>query len=353
MISPRRRGQTRLVTSVRKCAESDDRSETNGRRRHTARDAQEHDWKYWIEADGRRPLQLSALVSSLTIFAPAKINLFLAITGRRPDGFHNLVSVVAPVEWGDELTVEPAADFSLVCEDPAVPHDHSNLVLKAADAFRTASGWRGGATFSLQKRIPIGAGLGGGSSDAAAALRALNQLAGNILSVAALTNVAARVGSDCALFLHEGPVVMRGRGEEITLLQDSARRRLKGRNVLIFKPAFSISTAWAYARLAAGAPSSYLPPTEAEARLTGWQAGSDGPEKLLYNRMETVAFAKFPALPVLLEQLNRDFGLTAGMSGSGSACFVLLPDGAPIEAICGSIRRAWGDSTFLVRTRLQ
>lgn len=292
-------------------------------------------------------------MSSLTVFAPAKINLFLAITGRRDDGFHDLVSVAAPLAWGDELSVAPASDFSLGCADPAVPSDSSNLILKAAEAFRSETGWTGGAKFWLEKRVPLGAGLGGGSSDAAAALKALNELAGGILPPDRLAALAARVGSDCALFLHDGPVVMRGRGEQVTALADGARDRLRGRKLLVFKPAFAISTAWAYARLAAAAPRGYLPPAEADARLVAWQNGSASAEDLLYNNLEPVAFTKFPALPVLLARLHRDFGLAPRMSGSGSACFSFLPDDAPVAEVCAAIRQTWGDSAFLVQTRLQ
>ncbi len=124
----------------------------------------------------------SSIVKQVVVAAPAKINLFLAITGRRADGFHDLVSVVAPVEFGDTLRAELAESFSLTCSDPAVPVDETNLVLKASRAFAAASNWKGGAKFTLEKRIPMGAGLGGGSSDAVAALRVLNTLAGNPLA---------------------------------------------------------------------------------------------------------------------------------------------------------------------------
>jgi 4-diphosphocytidyl-2-C-methyl-D-erythritol kinase len=301
-------------------------------------------------------------LSALTLNSPAKINLMLAITGRRPDGFHELVSVVAPLTWGDTLTVEVGDDdalgeFALTCDDPAVPRDGSNLILKAAQAFRDATGWRGAATFTLTKRIPMGAGLGGGSSNAAVALRALNQLTGGRLSAERLAEVAAGVGSDCALFLRDGPVVMRGRGERVESLAESATARLRGRSVLVFKPAFGISTAWAYGQLAAAAPASYLPATEAEARLARWsersatdQAGAF--EELLFNNMEPAAFGKFPALPLLLERLQRDFGLKPRMSGSGSACFALLPADAPIPAITATIRRSWGESAVVVHAHL-
>ena len=294
-------------------------------------------------------------VSAAVLACPAKLNLLLAVTGRRPDGFHELVSVVAPVEFGDTLTVEPADEFSLVCDDSALPVDGTNLVLKAAQAFRSATGWRGGARFSLVKRIPVGAGLGGGSSDAAAALTALNQLAGGILAPAALAQVAAEVGSDCPLFLPGGPVVMRGRGERVEKLPEPAARRLRGRPVLIFKPGFPVATPWAFAQLAARSQRGFRPGAEAEARLGNYlylvASGAAGDGEL-FNDLESVVFAKFVALPVLLERLRGEFGLAPRLSGSGSACFALLPDGAPVEAITSAVRSAWGPSAWVLATWL-
>ncbi len=291
---------------------------------------------------------------SIVLPSPAKLNLFLAITGRRADGFHDLVSVVAPVEFGDTLTVEPRAHgFSLECDEPALEIDERNLVLRAARAFAAVAHWKGGAHFSLQKRIPTGAGLGGGSSNATTALLALNQLAGAPLSLEALTAVAAQIGSDCALFLSGGPVVMRGRGEQVQPLPPQAADRLRGRPVLIFKPAFCIGTAWAYQQLAAGAPTGYLPAREAEALVEGWIDHATAPaEELLFNNMEAPAFSKFVALPVLLDRLREDFGLQPRMSGSGSACFALLPETAPVAAITGKIRECWGPDAFVAETRL-
>ncbi len=295
------------------------------------------------------------MVSPISIFAPAKLNLFLAITGRRPDGFHDLVSVVAQLDFGDTLHAEAADGFALTCSDPEVPGDASNLVLKAARAFAAATGWTGGARFTLEKRVPVGAGLGGGSSDAVAALRALNRLAGPLhtLPASRLADLAAQLGSDCPLFLADGPVVMRGRGERLEPLLEAAARRLRGRRVLVFKPAFGIATPWAYAQLAAMAPAGYLPAEQAEARLAGWVRAEGAPaEELLFNNMEPPAFAKFLALPVLLAQLQRDFGLSARMSGSGSACFALLDAATPAAPIVAAIREAWGASAFVEEARL-
>jgi 4-diphosphocytidyl-2-C-methyl-D-erythritol kinase len=297
-------------------------------------------------------------VTALSVFAPAKLNLFLAITGRRPDGFHDLVSLVVQLDFGDTLKCElggPKSEpgFSLACDDPAMPVDETNLVLKAARAFAAATGWTGSAKFFLEKRIPSGAGLGGGSSDAAATLRALNQLVDPPLSAARLADVAAQVGSDCALFLHEGSVVMRGRGERVAPLAPAASARLRGRRVLVFKPAFGIATPWAYAQLAAAAPAGYLPADEAELRLGNWINDARAPaEAVLFNNMEPPAFAKYVALPVLLEQLRRDFELEPRMSGSGSACFALLREDTDATPIIAAVRAAWGESAFVREARL-
>lgn len=292
-------------------------------------------------------------VAPLSIFAPAKLNLFLAVTGRRADGFHDLVSVVAQVDFGDTLRIERAPEFSLTCDDPAVPVDETNLVLKAARAFVAATDWKGGAKFSLEKRIPMGAGLGGGSSDAVAALRGLNRLAGEPLDGPGIAAIVAQLGSDCPLFQHEGPVVMRGRGERIMALPAGAAARVRGRRVLVFKPGFGIATPWAYARLAATAPGGYILAADAEARLAAWNADPQAAmETLLFNSMEPPAFAKFVALPVLLEQLRADFGLAPRMSGSGSACFAILRDDTVDAPIIAAIRAAWGESAWVIQARL-
>lgn len=293
----------------------------------------------------------------LVVASPAKLNLFLAIAGRRPDGYHELVSVAAPVDWGDTLGVRLTdGDFSLECGDPAVPVDEGNLILRAARAFFASAGLRRGAAFALEKRIPVGAGLGGGSSNAVATLRALNGLAGNPLDFDRLDALAAQLGSDCPLFLRECPVVIRGRGERVERLGPSAAGRLSGRRVLLFKPGFGIGTAWAYERFArAGSHARTTPAAEAEARLEAWFSSPTAPaEDILFNGFEPVAFPKFPAVPLLLGRLRDDFGLKPLLSGSGSACFALLPEdrALPVEGVARAVREAWGASALVVETRI-
>lgn len=294
-------------------------------------------------------------METTAIFSPAKINLFLAVTGRRPDGFHDLVSVVAPLDFGDTLEAERAVATSLVCDDPAVPVDGTNLVLRAARAYAREAGREAGVRFTLRKRIPLGAGLGGGSSNAVAALRALNVLAGpeRALPAATLAGLAAGLGSDCPLFLAAGPVVMRGRGERVEALPAAAAGRLRGRRVLLLKPAFGVPTPWAYARLAAGAPGTYLPAAEAEARLAAWLADPAAPaEAIGYNSFEGPVGAKYLALPELRAQVRREFGRELRLSGSGSACFVLLGPAEDPAPLVDAVRQAWGDSTFVTEARI-
>ncbi|HEU5079412.1 MAG TPA: 4-(cytidine 5'-diphospho)-2-C-methyl-D-erythritol kinase [Opitutaceae bacterium] len=293
---------------------------------------------------------------TLRLFAPAKINLFLAITGRRPDGFHDLISVGAPLDFGDELHVEPRPDelYSFSCDSSEVPTDDSNLVVKAARLFRESGGTGPGANLRLIKRTPVGAGLGGGSSDAAAVLLGLNELSDRPFDEAKLIELAARLGSDCPLFIEGKPCVMRGRGERIQTLGTDLAARLKGRRVLLFKPSFGISTVWAYRAMAAAAPAHYLPTEQAEARLENWQNDPSAPlENLLFNNMEGVAFAKFVALPTLLEKLHRRFGVAVRMSGSGSACFALLREQDPVAEIVACIREAFGPTAFVAEAQIR
>lgn len=303
----------------------------------------------------------------VTVFSPAKLNLFLAITGRRADGFHDLVSVVAPLDFGDRLMAQ-AEDwkvegdlFTLKCDHEEVPVDQSNLVLKAARAFAAATSWDRSVRFILKKNTPLGAGLGGGSSNAVAALLALNHLSDGRLDEALLMQLAASLGSDCPLFLRKAPVVMRGRGEQVEALPAAAATRVRGRRVLLFKPSFGISTPWAYGRMVARG-TDYLPAAEAEARLAAWLRGAAPLEELLFNNMEPAAFGKFEALPVLLAKLRREFGVAAGMSGSGSACFAVLPgpstgpgQGASADTVTRMkqmIRDCWGQGAFVQEARL-
>jgi len=137
-------------------------------------------------------------------------------------------------------------------------------------------------------------------------------------------------------------------------LPTDAVARIRGRRVLAFKPEFGIATPWAYRQLAARAPAGYLPAAQAEERLAEWLADTARPlEALLFNNMEVPAFEKYLALPPLLSRLRDDFGLRPLMSGSGSACFALLPESYAVECVVEAIRGAWGPGAWIQETRLK
>lgn len=290
---------------------------------------------------------------ALAAVAPAKLNLSLAVTGRGADGFHQLVSVVAPIDLRDHLAFEPggAAD-ALACDDPSVPADGRNLVLRAAAAFRARVPGAPLGRWTLAKRIPHGAGLGGGSSDAAAALSILNQASGGPMDDAALSAVASTVGSDCPLFLRLGPAVIRGRGERVERLADAVSARLSGRRVILAKPAWGIGTAEAYAWKAGLAD--YREPSAAEAGLVAALAAEDPLRALLElgNDLEPAVRTRHPELLQGLSAARVRLGLAGRMTGSGSACFLLAEGGEDLAELRSVLEEAWGPGVWLVRASL-
>ena len=284
--------------------------------------------------------------------APAKINLMLAITGTRTDGFHNLVSLVAPVPALHDvltMTLRPEADEdSLSCEMPGVPCDASNLVLRAAAAFRSRVPSFPHAHFNLQKNIPHGAGLGGGSSDAATAILLMAEAAGNATpDRETLREIAAEIGSDCPLFLAGTPVVMRGRGELTEKLSPEENAAIAAKKFLIFKPAFGVSTAEAYGAMKREAPRYYTDEKTAEEKLSAWRNAPAGTPLPLFNDMEAPVFKKHLALPALFKILRERFALDPHMSGSGSACFAEISPKTELPAVIALIRECWGETAVI------
>ena len=203
----------------------------------------------------------------LTIRACAKINLTLEALGKRADGYHEVVTVMQTIDLCDELTLEPAADVSLRCSEPALETD-DNLALRAADLLRRHTGFEGGVEAYLMKSIPIAAGLGGGSSDAAAALVGLRRLWGLERAVADLRPLAAALGSDVAFFLSGGTALAEGRGDQVRSLPP-----MPTAHVTLLAPRVEIAnkTAAMYARLT---PESYTS-GERSARLRSDAGGRD------------------------------------------------------------------------------
>jgi 4-diphosphocytidyl-2-C-methyl-D-erythritol kinase len=295
-----------------------------------------------LALQSRNPTCQEWQVASEKLFAPplknirvrafAKINLGLKVKGRRPDGYHHIQTVYQTVTLCDRLSISLAkggSELIVECDDPSLPRGRQNLVYGACELWRRARHFRGGIRVKLEKKIPAGSGLGGGSSDAAAALLGLERLTGNRLDLAGRLELAARLGSDVPLFLWGGRVLGCGRGEQVYPLWDLPRRFC-----LVIFPGFSVSTAEAYRhldrRLAARAGFAL---TKQRLRFSMGTFGawphisldSWGPAE---NDFEQVVFARWPELARLKRQLIRAGAETAALTGSGSAVFALF-DSAP------------------------
>jgi 4-diphosphocytidyl-2-C-methyl-D-erythritol kinase len=280
--------------------------------------------------------------------AQAKLNLSLAITGRRADGFHELVSLVAPIALADTLSLDVGRPLGLTCDDPALPVDGTNLVLKAAVAYARRRPAAPTGRFHLTKCVPHGAGLGGGSADAAAALRLLDRASGDPLGPEVLEALAAEVGSDCPFFVRGQAAVMRGRGERLDILPPAARAALAGRKVVLAKPPFGVPTPEAYGLLAHAGK--YRPVAQAEAELAAWLARPTDDPVRLGNDLADPVFSKYVALPAGLASFRRVTGSEWQMTGSGSACFAWVEDGFDQAGLRADAMRVWGPGAWVAET---
>ncbi len=246
----------------------------------------------------------------LTLRAPAKVNLCLRVLGRRPDGYHDIDSLFFQVSLYDTLTLEPAAEFSFECEGEEAGPLQDNLVVRTARLLQEVCGVSRGARICLLKKIPSGAGLGGGSSDAASALLGLSLLWGLGLGADQLQKLGASLGSDVPFFLSGAAARVTGRGECVAPFAPKMTIPL-----LLVKPACRVSTAWAYRELSLTKgdgnyklPCSGGPDTGLEAILSG-----------LSNDFEVPVFRQFPEIEELKLRLLSAGAAGAVMSGSGSA----------------------------------
>lgn len=278
----------------------------------------------------------------LQLSAPAKINLFLEVLGRRNDGYHELVTCMAPLAWADELHFTPSHQLTLSCSDPSLPLDQNNLVLKAALALQHHSKTSLGAAIHLIKRIPSPAGLGGGSSDAATTLRGLNQLWHLALSDAELMNLAATIGSDVPFFLAGSAAWCRGRGEQVTPFQLGCKLSL-----LLVCPTVGLSTPAVYQTLQAPSLEVGMPQAESEnGMLQALRMQSpDAISNALFNRLQPPAERCLPLLGELRQLLEtaRSQGLCLGslMSGSGSSYFAVCRDQAETQRLVRWMVQTW------------
>jgi 4-diphosphocytidyl-2-C-methyl-D-erythritol kinase len=279
---------------------------------------------------------------SLEKLSRCKVNLLLNILGRRPDGFHELETVMQPVNLLDRLAfTRSGSGVSLTCSDSSLPTDSGNLVHRAAAAFLQQAGVHEGVRIHLEKHIPLAAGLGGGSGNAAATLLALNELFGQPLAPNALEKIAASLGSDVPFFLQDKPALATGRGEKVTSLAPFPA--LGTAAFLLIHPGFGIATAWAYKELARFPAALNGAPGRAEKLAALLQAGdltAAGPA--FYNSLEAPALEKYPLLALIQDFLRAQGAPAVLMSGSGSTTFAILHTDTAARELEGLVRSKFG-----------
>ncbi len=266
--------------------------------------------------------------------APAKINLSLRVLGRRADGFHDLESLICPVSVFDTLDVtrRAAGGLEFVCDDATLPSGDDNLVVRAARLFCAARGVDLHARIALTKRIPHGAGLGGGSSDAATTLLALDRLFETQLSCDALAAMAADLGSDVPFFIYQSAAVIRGRGERVEPVAF-----LHALPLLLIKPPFGVPTPWAYSRWKEARE---IPDVPYAAQAFPWGE--------LVNDLERPVFEKYIFLADVKHWLlAQPETVGALMSGSGATVFAVLRSKEDAEPLGERVAREFGADLWL------
>lgn len=281
--------------------------------------------------------------AQLTLFSPIKVNLYLRITGKRPDGYHDLETVMAPLDFGDTLTFEPAGrGITMSCDNPALPTDDTNLVVRAAKKLAGCFGVTKGAHITLTKRAPLAAGVGGGSSNAAYTLLGLNTLWNLNATEAQLHEIAASLGSDINFFLTGQTALCRGRGEQVQPVAFGLKAC-----VLLVNPGFGISTKWAYESWAKSVNRLTVRPPDVTLLLRALKendlAGATG---ALYNSLEAPSVGKFPVLELLKASMRRQGAAGALMSGSGASVFGLFAEEADEQEAAVTVRREFGPSMW-------
>jgi len=257
----------------------------------------------------------------MQVIAPAKINLSLRLLNRRGDGFHEIETLIAPISLCDEIKIELRSGKQKItfrCNDPSVPKGEGNLVVRAANVFFEATKISSGVSIELKKTIPHGAGLGGGSSDAASTLLALNELFETNLAREALAKMAETIGSDVPFFIFQSAAVCKGRGELV-----SPTRLREQLSVLLLKPLFGVPTMWAYSRWRDSREIPGIPYAS--------QAFAGQP---FVNDLERPVFEKFVFLAELKMWLLAQPEVGAAlMSGSGSTIFAVIRRNTDVDRL--------------------
>jgi 4-diphosphocytidyl-2-C-methyl-D-erythritol kinase len=290
------------------------------------------------------PRAVSRIPDRIELRAPAKVNLYLEVIGRRADGYHDLRSIVMPVSLCDRVVVERSGEGietsmiagAEVCREATVgtPSD-GNLATRAAMELQKETGFRGGARITIEKQIPVGGGLGGGSADAAAVLDALNRLWETNLGRDQLMKVGARIGCDVPSLVHGGVVCMEGLGERVTPCFDGKVAHGGTWWLVLANPGFPVSTGDIYGRYSAGltnANGDYnnmllaLRKDDVALAATG-----------LFNSLQDTVFRKYPVIEMVVERLLEAGALNAIVSGSGASVFGLARDEAHARQVAAGV----------------
>ena len=283
-----------------------------------------------------------------TWLSPAKINLYLAVTGCREDGFHEIDSLVTLLDFGDSLRVEPSRGGrdEYRCNVEELPFDSGNLVYRALELYRSKTDFDQPVAIDLEKRIPMGSGLGGGSSNAATLLKAVNALNPKPVDNTLLAEWSADLGSDCPLFFGSGLLRIRGRGERVEPFSCCFSEEGRKLKLVIFHPGFPVEAAWAYKTLRDRFSSHYTDNRTVEEELTRWAEHPTPWIDFHRNDLSIPVDSKYIAIPTLKKEFAKRF-CPLFMSGSGSACFCVLKPDDDENAIVEFVKSCWGNKVFV------
>ncbi len=265
---------------------------------------------------------------SLQLESPAKINLRLEILKRRPDGYHELRTVFQKISLHDTLhfSLRKEKGISIAADHPKLPLGKKNLVYKAAQSMFKACGYRGGVRIEIEKKIPLGAGLGGGSSNAATTLMALNQLLEANLSRKELMDVGLGIGADVPFFFLKGAAIGSGVGERLK------KEVLPSLWYVLIYPNFEVSTRWAYRHFV-------LTNQRFRINLHKFLKTPEGISRILFNHLEEVVSKRYPEISLMKEYLLSAGALGALMTGSGPTVFGFFTEAKSAEGACAKIKK--------------
>jgi 4-diphosphocytidyl-2-C-methyl-D-erythritol kinase len=273
--------------------------------------------------------------TSLSLRSPAKINLGLRVVARRPDGYHDIESALQMVALADDIVLT-RQEGRITCDvaDADLPTDEDNLAVRAARALKAHAGVDRGVHIALRKRIPVGSGLGGGSSNAAAVLVGLQRLWGLDVSREALVELGASLGADVPFFLTSAAAWAEGKGDALTALPP-----LEGLGIVLVNPGFPVSTAWAYNEVTFGLTTAEKALSMLRFLLEMKRFTEIGP--YLHNDFEPLIERSYPEVGIIRAALIEGGALGVALSGSGPTVFGLYPDAVPADVTSGLARPGW------------